>query len=219
MADTRCKVCNSPNRAVIEEQSSNGIPARVVSHFVKVNFDEDISYVAIQAHLNKHMGKIENDKTATLTRDPEDGAGDLLKEIEGLKNRVHSLEVVAWWNASTVSYTGWNSYTLKGKTPHELTYRNIVEEAMPETENLEAQYMGLVASIKARRVAEDGEDLTDAKWKPLRDKQRKESIVDTKEKLAEATRDLEQRAHEQRAFRDGLERLVEQEKRAARVAT
>lgn len=49
-----CKVCNSPFRAKIEEQASNGIPARVISNWLHTNCGVTICYTAVQRHIKEH---------------------------------------------------------------------------------------------------------------------------------------------------------------------
>lgn len=162
------KIEASDNRAYIEEMLRDSVPLRIIEGRLKDVYGEEISRTALARHRDKYVthgtegkdvGTVE--KEACQDKGVTNDAEEPLSEMDALKRRVKALELVAWWNASTVSYTGWDTFSINGKKGHNLTYKNIVEECMPDTHNLEDQYKHLVASIQARRIKALGEPLTD----------------------------------------------------------
>lgn len=53
---SRCKVCNSPRRALIEKWAKeDGLSLRAISEKLKQEYDEKISHKSIWRHLNEHF--------------------------------------------------------------------------------------------------------------------------------------------------------------------
>lgn len=91
---SRCKVCNSPHRALIEKWAKeNGLSPRVISEKLEQEYGEKISHKSIWRHLNEHF-----DVKAEVREQYQKSQEQLQKQVEKTLSDVEMLDRIAQGN-------------------------------------------------------------------------------------------------------------------------
>jgi hypothetical protein len=151
-----CKVCTSEHRGEIETQIKNGLSSRVVSHFVKVSYDEDISHAAIANHVKLHLIKTETDPVPPLTPTVTTPTEDVEALIASLEARIRNLEIEAFRHTGYDDAANWTEYENGRQNPMFFRANDIFTEGVPNADTLEDERRHIVGRMVREKQAERG---------------------------------------------------------------
>jgi hypothetical protein len=152
----KCKVCTSKHRGEIETQIKNGLSSRVVSHFVKVSYNEDISHTAIANHVKFHLIQNETEPLTPLTPTITTPTEDVEDLIASLEARIRNLEIEAQRHTGYDDAASWIEFEGGRQNPMFFRANDVFLEGVPNANALEDERRHIVGRMVREKKAERG---------------------------------------------------------------
>jgi TusA-related sulfurtransferase len=147
MATSKC--AESPHRAEIDEAAKNGMRARQISEMLTVKYAETISHTSINKYLATGKSIVQEEES---------------KVLEALEARIRNLEINACKYGPNGNDRGWTTYSIEGGQTHSLSRMDVLLDAIPDSEGMEAEFRALQDKVIAKRQKADGLPLNDEEF-------------------------------------------------------